>query len=89
MVYSFSKKDSFTRPALSQDLKKGVFLSSFANGVLKKLQSQKGKELLIFITFTELHITLQIYFLVYFFPVSNIVDTAMEAFPLLVIYLFN
>ena len=26
---------------------------------------------------------------VYFFPVPNIVETAMEAFPLLVIYLFS
>ena len=27
--------------------------------------------------------------IVYLFPVPNIVETAMEAFPLLVIYLFN
>ena len=34
MVYNFSKKESITRLALGQDLKNGVCLICFAEGIL-------------------------------------------------------
>ena len=34
MVFNFSKKDSITRLALSQNLKNGIWLRRFAEGVL-------------------------------------------------------